>query len=187
MPNAYQHPSDNRGSHPIDIVPPSTYPVAPIDNHPSYGSDVPFWKPDLIDTMRHLGWRWIMFLPAIALMVAIFTLPFYGFTFALLYGGGKLLLFCFGIAATTAGKAIKDAMKQRTDPFCIHCGYDLIGLPDGHNCPECGRPFSLALIDEYRRDPNWFIQRYKLGRNQPRAQEPFLAGPVRRKKSRDGT
>jgi hypothetical protein len=45
----------------------------------------------------------------------------------------------------------------------------------------------LKLIDEYRRDPHWFIQRYKHHKINPTADEPFSAGPVRRKKSRDGT
>ncbi len=24
--------------------------------------------------------------------------------------------------------------------ICLHCGYSLRGLPEGHNCPECGHP-----------------------------------------------
>jgi hypothetical protein len=148
---------------------------------------VPFWKPSPADAMKHLGWRWVLFLPALAVFAAMVALPFYGMTGMLFIGGGKLLILCVGLAITTAGGALKSAIKQRTDPFCIHCGYDVTGLPDGHNCPECGRPFTLRLIDEYRRDPQWFVQRYQHRKNKPIADAPFLAGPVRRKKSRDGT
>jgi hypothetical protein len=183
----YQHPPDNRGAHPIDIVPPPTTPLTIDTENPVYGDDVPFWRPGLTDTMKHLGWRWIMFLPAIAILLAIIGLPWYGFTPVLFWGGGKLLIFSIGLAITTTGGAIKSAMKQRKDPFCIHCGYDLIGLPDGHLCPECGRPFALKLIDEYRRDPHWFAQRYKHRKDRPLADDPFIAGTVVRKKSRDGT
>ncbi|MCH8054167.1 MAG: hypothetical protein IH895_08915, partial [Planctomycetes bacterium] len=24
--------------------------------------------------------------------------------------------------------------------ICLHCGYSLQGLPEGHTCPECGHP-----------------------------------------------
>ena len=183
----YQHPPDNRGVHPIDIVPPPTFVLPPDQEYPKFTPDTPFWKPDLTDAIKHLGWRWIMFIPALGVLLAIVTLPMYGFTPVLFVGGGKLLIFCVGLAVTTAGTAVKSAMNERTDPFCIHCGYDLVGLPDHHNCPECGRPFSLQLVNEYRRDPAWFIQRYQ-GRNDRQfADAPFMAGPVRRKKSRDGT
>jgi hypothetical protein len=186
MTQDYQHPADNRGAHPIDIVPP---PASPIDvSHPAYGDDVPFWKPTFADAVRHLGWRWVMFFPALVIVVALVSLPwYYRYSYVLLWGGGKLLIFSVGLAITTAGTAIKSAMKERRDPFCIHCGYDLTGLSEDHVCPECGRPFSLKLIDEYRRDPHWFVQRYKVRKEPAYAEAPFLAGPVRRKKSRDGT
>jgi hypothetical protein len=174
--------------HPIDIVPPTST-ASPSDmDHPSYGDDVPFWKPDFADIVKHLGWRWILFLPAFLIIAALVALPWtYQYSGVLLIGGGKLLVLGIGIAITTAGTAIRSAVKQRTGPFCIHCGYDLTGLEEGHLCPECGRPFSLKLIEEYRRDPHWFVQRYKNGKDGPMADEPFIAGAVRRKKSRDGT
>jgi hypothetical protein len=135
-----------------------------------------------------LGWRWILFLPALALLVALGSMPwFYHYSSFLFLGGGKLLIFSIGLAITTAGTALRSAVKERTDPFCIHCGYDLTGLTEDHLCPECGRPFSLKLIDEYRRDPHWFVQRYKARKTPINAPDPFMAGPVRRKKSRDGT
>ena len=190
MPQDYQHPADNRGEHPIDIVPPPSSPLVIDVDHPAYGDDVTFWKPTFADTMKHLGWRWIMFLPALAIIAAFVSMVwFYRYSSFLFIGGGKLLMLSIGLAITTAGTALKSAVKERKNPFCIHCGYDLTGLSKQINpiCPECGMPYSLQLIDEYRRDPHWFIQRYKARKKPLNAPMPFMAGPVRRKKSRDGT
>lgn len=184
----YQHPPDGRGGHPIDIVPAPTSPMTIDPNHPAFGDDVPFWKPSLGDWLKHLGWRWILFLPALTILAAFVAIPWMSNPFSILFwGGGKLLIVSIGIATTAASTAVRSAMKQRKDPFCIHCGYDLTGLTEDHLCPECGRPFELRLIDEYRRDPNWFIQRYKHRQTTPLADVPFQAGTVRSKKSRDGT
>ena len=46
---------------------------------------------------------------------------------------------------------------------CIHCRYDLTGLPDYHTCPECGRPYTFAEIDAYFDDP----ERYREGKGEP--------------------
>jgi hypothetical protein len=181
-------PGDNRGEHPIDIVPPTTRPVAFDIHHPAYGDDVPFWKPDLTDIAKHLGWRWVLFLPTVLLLGSIAASVYFLHTLTpLLVGGGKLMILCVGIAVSAAGTAIKSATKSRKEPFCIHCGYSLVGLSEDRVCPECGRPFSYALIDEYRRDPHWFVQRYKARKAPEIADTAFQAGSVRRKKSRDGT
>jgi hypothetical protein len=100
----------------------------------------------------------------------------------------KLEVFAVALPITLAIGASKNIVARRKEPFCIHCGYELTGLPDHHNCPECGRPFCFAIIDEYRRDPHWFIERYNKRHEIPRADVPFQAGAVRSKrKSRDGT
>jgi hypothetical protein len=172
-----------------DMPDPNPKPLPPpaAPHHVSYAADVPFWKPGPIDSLKHLGWRWVLFLPAVAVVALMAVVPFFGLAGILFWGGGKLLILSIGLAVSTAGGAIKSAMNQRTDPFCIHCGYDLIGLPDRHTCPECGRPFSLELIEEYRRDPGWFIQRHRQGRHLADRDVPFHAGTSRRKKTKDGT
>ncbi|MCK4623872.1 MAG: hypothetical protein KAV00_01065 [Phycisphaerae bacterium] len=44
--------------------------------------------------------------------------------------------------------------RMKADPRrCIHCHYDLTGLPDHHTCPECGRPYTFTDIDAYFDDP----------------------------------
>jgi len=129
-----------------------------------------------------------MLVPAVVLLAGLAMLPWRPqFLQLLFWGGGKLLLLSVGGAIGMAGTAIRAVVRQRKEPFCIHCGYTLLGLPDHHICPECGRPYSLRLIDEYRRDPHWFVQRYKAHRILPNADEPFLARPSTKPKSRDGT
>jgi hypothetical protein len=156
--------------------------------HPSFDKDVPFWTPGWQDIMKQMGWRWLLLVPAALLIASIVMLPWrLKFMNVLWLTGGKLPLLMLGGAFGIVGTAIRSIVRTRKDPFCIHCGYSLTGLPDGHNCPECGRPFSLQLIDEYRRDPQWFVKRYRNRGDIPIADAPFDAGPVRRQKSRDGT
>jgi hypothetical protein len=101
--------------------------------------------------------------------------------------GPKWLIIAVALPLAAIGQTLRTAVRQRPDPFCIHCGYSLTGLPDGHRCPECGRTFSFSVIEEYRRDSHWFIKRYKMRHDLPATANPFTAGAVRRPRSRDGT
>jgi predicted RNA-binding Zn-ribbon protein involved in translation (DUF1610 family) len=99
----------------------------------------------------------------------------------------KPILVMVAIPVVISLSAMGSAMRARPDPFCIHCGYSLQGLPDHYPCPECGRPNCLRLIDEYRQDPAWFIARCKSRLVHPSTHAPFTAGPIQsRRKSRDG-
>lgn len=174
--------------HPIDIVPPT--PVAsPVDLvHLSFGGDVPFWKPTWADIFKQLGWRWLLiFFPVLFLLALFLMIPLWPESIQFLLFGWKVIVIVVALCLGLIGKAIKNAISLRKEPFCIHCGYDLTGLSDGHTCPECGRQFWFNVIEEYRRAPNWFIQRYRMRDLTRPTDVPFAAGKVRRKKSRDGT
>jgi hypothetical protein len=169
----------------IDPVPDDAE-ASPVDGH-WFDETTRWYKPTLSETARLLGWRWVLCLPLVALIGLLMVRPW--LVWQMLIGGWKLILFAVAIPLTAFGSAARNVIRRRKDMFCIHCGYSLTGLPDGHRCPECGQPFSHALIDEYRRDPDFFVQRQKAIKTLPPVEQvPFEAGPVRRKRrSRDGT
>lgn len=153
------------------------------------GSDVRWWKPTWRDSWRYLGWRWVLFLPAAAVLcLLVATVLEFRMTQFVWMLGPKLLIMILALPFMAAGYALKQGVAARTEPFCIHCGYDLSGLPDHHTCPECGVPYDFKAIEEYRRDPDWFIQRYKAQHTTSIVEQaPFNAGAGPRRKSRDGT
>jgi hypothetical protein len=153
---------------------------------PSDG-DLAWYKPTFAQSARLFSWRWIYFAPAALLVALLLYVPLRPMMFQFFVYWWKLVVIAVVLPAGLAISAGKNIIAMRKEPFCIHCGYDLTGLPDHHNCPECGRPFSLAIIDEYRRDPHWFIERYKKRHDIPAADRPFIAGSVRSPRSRDGT
>lgn len=173
-----------------DPIPPhvgaSVTDVRPLDGE----EQVPWWRPSWRDAMRHLGWRWVLIVLAIALLgiaIAPFVVPGWR-RFAYMSGEIKLAKWVVILAIYLIGHTWRSAVKVRREPFCIHCGYNLTGLPNHHRCPECGRGFSWAVIDEYRRDPDAFIARYEALKRLPQADAAFAAGLVpRRRRARDGT
>ena len=148
-----------------------------------------WWRPGWGDLARHVGYRWVYLLPAAVLLVLglaslLFT-PLNGW-FAVL--GVKMIGVSVAVAVSLAAYVIRVAVRARTEPFCIFCGYDLTGLPDHYRCPECGRQYTWALIAEYRRDPHSFILRWKALQQLPESHPPFEAGAVpRRRRAKDGT
>ncbi|MFO0974303.1 MAG: hypothetical protein U1A27_12820 [Phycisphaerae bacterium] len=176
-----ERPLEQRVPEPI-VATPRDLPAAPDD-----GGEPPWWRPTIRDLAAHLGWRWVLLAPIAGLVLfaalvlvkpsaVVMTFPI----------GFHLAWFSGAVGISLAGYLVRVAVRARREPFCIHCGYTLTGLPDGHRCPECGRPFSLRVIEEYRRDPRWFIERYRAGRQMPRIEAPFNAGPVQRP-PQDGT
>ena len=174
------------GRHPIDVVPPEPQ-ASPADLPAGLPVDVPFWRPTWREVAAHLGWRWALFLPVVGLIGVVVCVPWLprGLWWPVV-AQWKLLVWAIGGVAMATTAAVRSAIAGLDYPFCIHCGYDLTGLPDGHACPECGRPFRLATIAEYRRDPAWFVRRFRQHRSAP-PMVAFDAGPVRRPRSRDGT
>jgi hypothetical protein len=159
--------------------------ATPHEVHRTVGRDVAWWRPSWRDGWQFVGWRWVFLLPTVLLIVSLFP-PFNRLLAPLLAVGLKLAVFMIAVALTLAGYVFRRAARARTEPFCIFCGYNLTGLPDHYRCPECGRPYTWRLIAEYRRDPQWFIERYRALRSLPPSDKPFTAGP-RRRRSRDGT
>ncbi|MEW6250907.1 MAG: hypothetical protein AB1716_09690 [Planctomycetota bacterium] len=147
---------------------------------------ITWWRPGWRDTWRYVGWRWILLAPMLLLFaILLFPLRVYNAVFFVLWL--KLLLLpMLGVAAWLMAHVVRRAVRARTEPFCIFCGYNLSGLPDDYRCPECGHAYSWRVIAEYRRDPRWFIERYKAAAQLPPADTPFAAGP-RRRRARDGT
>ena len=161
--------------------------ASPAEVRPAVGDEVRWYMPGWGETARLLGWRWVLFLPAALLAGLLVITVMHPFLLQLLVGWWKLWVLAVAVPMAAAMNAARHAIRSRKDPFCIHCGYGLTGLPPEYTCPECGSAYSHRLIEEYRRDPHWFIQRYRAGRDLPRAEAPFHAGPVRRRRSRDGT
>ncbi|MGH7180215.1 MAG: hypothetical protein ACREJC_22745 [Tepidisphaeraceae bacterium] len=171
----------------VPVVPPAPSGASPAGVDARPGEDVPWWLPSHREIAIEFGWRWILFAPAAIILFAILLIPLRPGYAQLLVPFWKLIVILVGIPTALALRSMRTVVQRRTEPFCIHCGYALIGLPDGQRCPECGRQFSHAIIDEYRRDPRWFIKRWKMHHQLPRADVPFSAGSVRTKPSRDGT
>jgi hypothetical protein len=182
-------PPEDKPTHPIATVPP---PTLASPHHIDFG-DGPerWWTPSWQDIMPHIGWRWVLVLPVVVvsvLFVIYVLLPRWirGRVSWISIFGRYAMMFV-ALPFVVVGYAISKAVSGRKDPFCIHCGYGLNGLPDHHRCPECGMPYEWATIEEYRRDPKWFIKRWRERHKIPANHGGVEAGPVRSPRSRDGT
>jgi hypothetical protein len=146
-------------------------------------AEVRWYLPTWSERLRLMGWRNVLWIGPALVLFAFFIAPLaaghglYAFVEWVPYW--KLVMIAVALPITLAFAESRKALQHRTDPFCIHCGYSAIGLPDGHACPECGAIFSHAHSAEYRRDPHWYIERLKHARDLPRADVPFEAGANR--------
>ena len=154
-------------------VPPEIPPAAPAtraitmaDIQPDADGKIDWWKPSFADVWKYLPWRFAWALIVLAALavgtLALMAFGYFGGLFRLVIEmWWQLAGLLLAIVAAGAAVAKKTIYQSRTTPFCIHCGYGLEGLADHYRCPECGRPYSYALIEDYRRDPTWFVLRWK--------------------------
>ena len=170
----------------VERVPPASI-ASPSELRPRDPGDVRWYKPTIGETLTLMGWRWIYFLPAVALVLILIFVPTFVWLGPLFVLYGKLLLIAVALPIGAFIKTARHSLRMRSEPFCIHCGYELTNLPDNYTCPECGETYTHRVIEEYRRDPDWFIQRYKSRGTLPTGDVPFEARKSTRKKSRDGT
>lgn len=178
--------SPDESNLPLNKRVPPTSVASPSQLRPLDPKDVRWYLPSWGETMKLFGWRWIYFLPAAGLLLAAVISPWLLLAQIFIIWL-KLIVAAVVIPAVAFIATAKDIIRKRTDPFCIHCGYRLEGLPDNYVCPECGEPYSFQVIDEYRRDPHWFISRYKQRGDHPATHAPFEAGKFASKRSKDGT
>lgn len=151
-----------------------------------FDGTTPWWRPRMADIAKVIGWRFIFLIPALALVIGIPVMMVYAprASSQMLGMEIKLLLFSIGVCISTVIWAMKNVTKARKDYFCIHCGYTVDGLADKGTCPECGRGFSRGMIEEYKKDPHFFVDRWRAVKTAPKF-KPFAAGQG--KTPHDGT
>lgn len=141
------------------------------------GADVPFWRPGAAEIAKALGWKWLILLPCLLVVIGgpVFAVTLPGVVMHGLSGEIKLWILAIGASITLILSAIKRGVAARKDAFCIHCGYSLESLSETGRCPECGRTYVRSMVDEFRKDPHFFEVRYKKLKSHPPA-VAFAAG-----------
>jgi hypothetical protein len=160
MPNEQSLPPPRIGGQeipPVPYVPAIPAKMVPGDLPADADGKLPFWKPTWGEVAMKLGWRWLFVGPAILLTVGGTWMCIWSWWWSWWWRWEWAVLLLMGAVGGVVG-VIRQAIKVREEPFCIHCGYSVEGLPDHHLCPECGRKYSLELIRVYQQDPRWFIQ-----------------------------
>ena len=126
-----------------------------------HSEPVRWWRPSMLTAARELGawWLFVGFIGMVVVVGWVLLLPLIGWLAMILF---KVAL--LGVAAIIAARsrAIRRTMAARREPFCIHCGYSLGGLADQGTCPECGMVYSFNIVNDFRRDPDWFIRRFEM-------------------------
>lgn len=183
---------------PIRVVPEPVV-ASPADLHARHDAalhpaieDEQWWTPDWLDVSRTIGWWWLILGPILIILIGgplvSLAMGKWGLIAGGMIWGLKTALFLGAAALTIVITATRRATAARKDPFCIHCGFSLVGHEDIElQCPECGRPCSRAMCDEYRKDPRFFRERYRAARRTRSDDAPFLAGEHAAPTTTDGT
>ncbi len=150
---------------PADLLPAPPDALIPEDRLP-FESEGPWWRPGWQHVARVIAWRWVILLPALAIGIGgPYELIMDRAFMPMAAASFKLIVFSWGVIITIVAWGIRHAVAGRKDMFCIHCGYSVHGLGERGQCPECGRFFNVSMINEYRKDPHFFVQRHKALKN----------------------
>jgi len=128
-----------------------------------------FYRPPLPEVIRHMEWGWIVvpMLAAACLAMTVTGLLLGRYHIEMTILGGQLLFLVLAVPLFFWENLRDRLIRLRTDPFCIHCGWTLAGLPEEGRCPECGEPYRLNVVEMFRQDPQWVIAYWKFAGKAP--------------------
>ena len=136
-------------------------------------SDERWYLPGWGERLRLMGWRNVLWLLPAGLVAGVIALWWIGIVPWSLLWASKFLILAFALPFGAAIRQSAVALQRRADPFCIHCGYSLVGRDETQPCPECGAIVSEAMCRDYQRDPHWYIARHHSRGENPPADVPL--------------